>query len=44
VLEFSYLRRLLALEQQEPAVEVVGQHGQLKMYAAGGPAPGRMGS
>src|ERR1700758_2211606 len=23
--------------------EVVGQHGQLKMYAVGGPAPGRMG-
>ena len=43
MLELDHLRRFLALEQQQPAVEVVGQHGQLKMNAVDGPAPGRMG-
>ena len=43
MLELGQLRRFLALEQQQPAIEVVGQHRQLKMNAVGGPAPGRIG-
>src|ERR1700688_2795424 len=33
---------LFPLEQQQPAIQVVGQHHQLKMHAVGRPAPGRM--
>ena len=40
----KFLRRhsLFPLKQQQPAIQVVGQHHQLKMHAVGGPAPGRM--
>ena len=34
--------RLFPVEQQQPAVQVVGQHGQLKVNAVHGPAIGGM--
>jgi hypothetical protein len=41
--QLFHLGLLLALEQKQPTIQVIGQHGQLKMHAVHAPAPERMG-
>src|SRR5437868_1882049 len=43
MLQLLDLALFLALEQPQPAVQVIGQHHQLKMHAVHAPAPRRMG-